>query len=309
MRPLDERLTDYDYPFPTKVYSFQSQLQDLEMVYMDVTPPRFNGKTALLLHGKNFPSAYWESTIKLLLDQGYRVIAPDQVGFGKSSKPQQYQFTFHQLAHNTRWLLYSLRIDSAVVVGHSMGGMVATRFALMYPETTESLILVNPIGLEDWKLKVPYQSVDEWYEGELKKDYASIREYQQKNYYDGNWKSAYDPWVNVLAGWAISEDYAYVAWDAALTYDMIFTQPVVYEFSQLQVPTVLILGTRDRTALGKPLVGEEVRKTLGRYDQLGKTIVGQIPDGTLIELEGLGHLPHIEDFARFAKALKQALPH
>ncbi len=307
VRPLDERLSDYDYPYPTQVYSFTSQLQQLEMVYMDETPAQPNGRTVLLLHGKNFPSAYWKTTMKLLLDQGYRVIVPDQIGFGKSSKPQHYQFTFQELAHNTRWLLYQLKVDKLRVLGHSMGGMVATRFALMYPEITESLILVNPIGLEDWKLQVPYQTVTEWYEGELKNDYASIRQYQQQNYYDGKWKPAYDPWVNVLAGWAESEDYAYVAWDAALTYDMIFTQPVVYEFSQLQMPTTLILGTRDRTALGKSLVSAEVRATMGRYDQLGETIVDQIPDGTLIELEGLGHLPHIEAFDRFAKALTQAL--
>ncbi|MCP9236611.1 alpha/beta fold hydrolase [Lewinella sp. JB7] len=305
--PLDERLTDYGYPYPARVYEFTSQLQQLEMIYMDETPARHNGKTVVLLHGKNFPSAYWKSTMNLLLEQGYRVIAPDQIGFGKSSKPRQYQFTFQDLAHNTRWLLYSLRIDEAIVVGHSMGGMLATRFALMYPEITTSLILVNPIGLEDWKLKVPYQTVTEWYEGELKKDYASIREYQQTNYYAGEWKDAYDPWVYVQAGWAASEDYAYVAWNAALTYDMIFTQPVVYEFSELQMPTVLILGTRDRTALGKPLVSEEVRQTMGRYDQLGSTIVEQIPRGTLIKLDGLGHLPHIENFDRFARAFKQAL--
>ncbi len=307
LRPLDERLSDYDYPYPTEVYSLKSQLLSLEMVYMDERPTTPNGKTVLLLHGKNFPSAYWETTMKLLLQRGYRVIAPDQLGFGKSSKPQHYQYSFQELAHNTRWLLYQLKIDKLIVLGHSMGGMLATRFALMYPESTESLILVNPIGLEDWKLKVPYQSVSEWYEEELDKNYASIRQYQQENYYNGQWRPAYDRWVNVLAGWAESEDYGYVAWNAALTYDMIFTQPVLYEFSQLQMPTTLILGTRDRTALGKPLVSPEVRETMGRYDLLGDTIVAQIPNGRLIELDGLGHLPHIEAFDRFAKALLQAL--
>ena len=88
---------------------------------------------------------------------------------------------------------------------------------------------------------------------------------------------------------------------------MIFTQPVVYEFSELQVPTTLIIGTRDRTALGKPLVSEEVRATMGRYDELGNAISEQIPDSELIELKGIGHLPHIEAFGLFEKALRQAL--
>jgi pimeloyl-ACP methyl ester carboxylesterase len=184
-----------------------------------------------------------------------------------------------------------------------MGGMLATRFALMYPETTQQLVLLNPIGLEDWKLKVPYKPIEWWYANELKKDYESIKAYQKKNYYDHTWKPEYDAWVNLLAGWTLSEDYERISWNAALTYDMIFTQPVVYEFKQIESPTLLIIGTRDRTALGKPLVSEDIRATMGLYDQLGKETRDKIPNATLVELEDLGHLPHIEDFERFITPL------
>jgi pimeloyl-ACP methyl ester carboxylesterase len=47
----------------------------------------------------------------------YRVVAPDQIGFGKSSKPAAYQFSFQQLASNTRSLLNALRIVRVAVVG------------------------------------------------------------------------------------------------------------------------------------------------------------------------------------------------
>ena len=299
----DPLLTDYKYPYPTQAFQFRSQGQSLQMTYMDEGDASADSQTVVLLHGKNFNGAYWQTTMALLLEQGYRVVVPDQVGFGKSSKPQAYQFTFQQLALNTKQLLDSLGIQQTMILGHSMGGMLAARFALMYPETVSDLILMNPIGLEDWKLKVPYQPVTRWYDNELKKDYASIKKYQQENYYDGQWKAAYDPWVNILAGWTQHPDYPRVAWNAALTYDMIFTQPVVYELDQLEVPTLLIIGTRDRTALGKPLVSEEVRQTMGRYDQLGKQTQQAIPQATLVELEGLGHLPHIEDFDQFRRAL------
>ena len=308
LRPLDPRLTQYDYPYPTATHAVHSQGQALEMTYMDEVPTgEANGRTVVLLHGKNFNGAYWAETMAALLEDGYRVVVPDQIGFGKSSKPERYQFTFQQLARNTKALLDSLAVDNLVVIGHSMGGMLATRYALMFPEAVESLILVNPIGLEDWKLKVPYQTIDDWYAAELKKDYASIKSYMQESYYAGNWEPRYDPWVNILAGWTLHPEYPRVAWDAALTYDMIFTQPVVYEFSELQVPTTLIIGTRDRTALGKPLVSDEVAATMGRYDELGKAVADQIPDAELIELAGLGHLPQIEDFGTFEKALRQAL--
>ena len=305
--PLDARLSDYAYPYPTQTLELETQQQSLEMVYMDERANQPNGKTIVLLHGKNFNGAYWGETMAWLLRFGYRVIVPDQIGFGKSSKPERYQFTFQQLAENTKQLLDTLGIDTTIVLGHSMGGMLATRYALMYPKNTEQLILVNPIGLEDWKVKVPYQTVDQWYAGEMDKNYDKIKAYQQENYYAGEWRPEYDRWVNILAGQAQSEDYGLVAYNAALTYDMIFTQPVVYELPSLPVPTVLIIGTRDRTALGKNLVSTAVAETMGRYDRLGRTLTDKIPGARLLELADLGHLPHIEDFERFVGALEQAL--
>jgi pimeloyl-ACP methyl ester carboxylesterase len=300
---LDIQLSNYEYPFPVEFIQLDVQQQNLEMAYMDIQPDNYNGKNVLLLHGKNFNGAYWETTAKALLKQGYRVIMPDQIGFGKSSKPDYFHYTFQQLAANTRQLLDSLGVSETTVLGHSMGGMLATRFALMFPDVTEKLVLVNPIGLEDWKLKVPYKSIDWWYNRELSKNYEAIKAYQKSSYYDGNWKPEYNPWVNLLAGWTLNSDYPRIAWNSALTYDMIFTQPVVYEFGKIEVPTLLIIGTRDRTALGKPLVSNEVRKTMGLYDKLGKQTHEKIPDSKLVELDDIGHLPHIESFDRFIQPL------
>jgi pimeloyl-ACP methyl ester carboxylesterase len=65
------------------------------------------------------------------------------------------------LAENTHALLMSRGIGRAIVVGHSMGGMLAARYALMYPDAVDELVLVDPLGLEDWKAEgVPYESVD-----------------------------------------------------------------------------------------------------------------------------------------------------
>ncbi len=304
---LDLRLNNYKYPFQVDFLSVTTQHQSLVMAYMDVKPDNHNGKTILLLHGKNFNGAYWESTIKALKAEGYRVIVPDQIGFGKSSKPDHYQYSFQELAKNTKAILDHLSITKTAVLGHSMGGMLATRFALMYPEITEKLILENPIGLEDWKLVVPYQSVDWWYKSELKKSYEGIKAYQLENYYDGKWRPDYDRWVNLLAGWTLNSEYTKIAWNAALTYDMIFTQPVLYEFKNLKCPTLLIIGTRDRTALGKPLVAESIRKTMGLYNHLGKLTQKTIPNSELVEIEDIGHLPHIESFEKFIEPLKTFL--
>lgn len=294
------RLESVKYPFPEKTFRFKSQQQELEMVYMDVAPTGAARGIVLLLHGKNFSGSYFGQTATALREAGYRVIIPDQLGFGKSSKPEHYTFSFHQLARNTRDLLKSLGVDSVHVLGHSMGGMVAARFALMFPEATASLTLLDPLGLEDWKaLGVPYTTVDESYKQELAKTRESIRQYQLESYYDGKWQPAYDRWVDEQATFNASPDYPRVAWDQALTSDMVFTQPVVHEFGRIAVPTLLMIGQRDRTAIGKAAAPPAVRAKLGNYPALGRAAHAAIAGSQLVELDGLGHLPHIEAFDRF----------
>lgn len=303
LKPLDAMLTNYQYPYEVHFLNLNSQNQDLKMAYMDVHPKNPNGKIIMLLHGKNFNGAYWEQTAKDLSDKGFRIIIPDQIGFGKSSKPQSYQFSFAQLASNTKAILDELKINKLIVLGHSMGGMVATRFTLMYPEVVEKLILENPIGLEDYKVLAKYQTIDAAYQSELKNTYQSYKDYQLKFYYDNQWKPEYDQWLDLLAGWTLSKDYPLVAWNAALTTDVVFNQPVVYEFKNIKVPTLLIIGTRDRTAIGKDRAPKEVQAKMGQYQELGKKTQREIVGSKLVELENVGHLPHIEVYPKFFDAL------
>src|SRR5450631_1112971 len=130
-------LQGFDYPYPVAHFDFPSQRQTLHMAYMDVSPTNANGRTAVLMHGKNFCAATWRATIDTLSAAGYRVIAPDQIGFCKSTKPETYNYSFKQLADNTHELLKAAGVTHAVIIGHSMGGMLAARYALTYPDDTE----------------------------------------------------------------------------------------------------------------------------------------------------------------------------
>jgi pimeloyl-ACP methyl ester carboxylesterase len=303
LRSLDINLENYEYPFPVSFLKLESQGEKLKMAYMDVKPENANGKTIVLLHGKNFNGAYWEQTAKALQSSGYRVIIPDQIGFGKSSKPAHFQYSFHLLASFTKKILDTLQISTATILGHSIGGMLATRFALMYPETVEKLVLEDPLGMEDYKLKVPFQSVDKWYQSELKSTVKTLKEYQISSYYHGQWKDEYAKWLNLLAGWTLNPEYSKIAWNSALTYDMIYTQPVCYEFDKIKTPTLLIIGLLDRSAVGKNLASREDQKTLGNYPELGKLTKRKISNCQLLELDNTGHLPHIESFDRFVTPL------
>ncbi len=298
------QLEGFDYPWPVSRFSFTSQGEILEMAYMDVKSATPNGKTVILLHGKNFCAATWQDTITVLSAAGYRVIAPDQVGFCKSSKPERYQFSFQQLAGNTRALLASLGLNRVTMIGHSTGGMLGMRYALTYPDDLDQLVLVDPIGLEDWKAKgVPWQSIDAWYAQELKTSADSIRDYERTTYYAGNWDPRYDRWVQMLAGMYRGPGRDIVAWNSALLYDMIYTQPVLYEFEKILVPVLLMIGDKDTTAIGKNLAPPGVRATLGNYPVLGKAAAARMPRAQLVEFPDLGHAPQIQAPNDFHKAL------
>jgi pimeloyl-ACP methyl ester carboxylesterase len=302
-------LEGFDYAFPVQRFEFESQRQKLHMSYLDVRPRASNGHTAVLLHGKNFCAGTWESTIRELTQAGYRVVAPDQIGFCKSSKPERYQYTFQQLAANTRALLDHLGVQRVTVLGHSTGGMLAVRYALLHPQQVEQLVLVNPIGLEDWKaLGVPWRSVDDWYARELKTTASSIRQYEQATYYAGQWRPEYERWVQMLAGMYRGPGKDIVAWSSALLYDMIFTQPVLYEFDRIQAPTLLMIGQKDNTAIGKDAAPPELKQKLGDYPRLGKEAARRIPHAKLVEFAELGHAPQIQDPVQFHEALLKGLP-
>lgn len=302
----DSELTNYKYDFEVNYFSFESQNLNLKMayIYLDGKP---NMPVVTLMHGKNFNADYWTQTANYLQEKGYGVLIPDQIGFGKSSKPADYQFSFAAFANNTYKLIQYLKIEKSIIVGHSMGGMLASRFALMYPQITQQLILVNPIGLENYLEYVQYKDIGFFYNMELNKTPEGIKNYQQKNYYDGAWNKRYDSLTYFMIGQIQGPDKDLIAWVNAKTYDMIFTQPVITEFKDFAVPVKLIIGTRDRTGPGRNWKKEGVNYELGRYDRLGKKAAALIPNAELFELEDLGHLPQVENFERFGAVFDKTL--
>ncbi|BED89518.1 alpha/beta hydrolase [Pseudoalteromonas sp. MM1] len=303
----DALLSSYQYDFKVNYFNIESQKQSLKMAYIYLKPTKESMPTVTLMHGKNFNADYWSPTARYLQSLGFGVLIPDQIGFGKSSKPTNYQYSFAALAYHTHALMDSLNLQKSIVVGHSMGGMLASRFALMYPNTTSKLILLNPIGLENYLHYVKYKDTNFFYQNELNKTPEGVKKYQQKNYYDGKWNATYSALTDFITGQIQGPDKEQIAWVNAKTYDMIFTQPVITEFKNLAVPVKLIIGTRDRTGPGRNWKKDGVNYELGRYDKLGKHAAALIPDAQLFELDNLGHLPQVEDFERFKAVFKQAL--
>ena len=302
------RLERFTYPWPVQTMTVDVVGQPAEMAFMDLAPARPNGRTAVLLHGKNFCGATWESTARSLTSAGYRVLVPDQIGFCKSSKPRSAQYSFEMLASFTKRLMESRGITRASVVGHSMGGMLAMRFAIMFPQSVDRLVLVNPLGLKDRSEEgLPYVDVDALWANEKKTSYASIKAYQLENYYHGQWKPAYDRWVWMQAGMFAGTGRDQVALAQAKTSEMIKTQPVAHELYRITPPTTLIVGTLDKTAFGRAQMPANLRRFLEAIPVIAPVAVRQMKNATLVRMEGLGHSPQVEDPARFERTLLAAL--
>ncbi|MCY4508833.1 MAG: alpha/beta fold hydrolase, partial [Acidobacteria bacterium] len=134
------------YPAPSRYLDINVYSQDVRISYMDIAPTgTANGHVVLLMHGNNFGGFYFGDIIDGLTDAGFRVVVPDQIGYGKSSKPIA-PYNFNTQARNTQLILEHEGIDKVIAVGHSMGGMLATRFTTQYPDSVERLVIYNPIG-------------------------------------------------------------------------------------------------------------------------------------------------------------------
>jgi pimeloyl-ACP methyl ester carboxylesterase len=307
--PLGANLERFDYPASTRWFEAVSQGHPVRMAYLDLAPEgRANGRTVVLLHGKNFCAATWEDTARRLARAGFRVIAPDQVGFCKSSKPQGYQYSFHTMAALTRALLDRASVKEIILVGHSTGGILATRFALLHPERVAKLVLVNPLGLNDTLAEgVPYTDLGTLRAEEARTDAASIKAYQLRNYYHGEWRPAYDRWVAMLAGQYAGPDGDVVRDAQARLSDMIQTQPVAAELPRLAVPVTLIIGQRDLTAFRASSAPPERRDKVRTVPEAAEEAVKRIPGARLIRLDALGHSPQVEAPKRFMKVLREAI--
>jgi pimeloyl-ACP methyl ester carboxylesterase len=299
--PLGIGLEGFPYPHDVRYLPLLMNGEPVRMAYMDVAPTgTANGRTALLLHGRHFFGEYWKDTIAFLAAAGWRVVVPDQIGFGKSSKPD-VALSFHGLARNTRALLDSLGVGRADLIAHSMGCMLAVRFALMYPEAADRLVLEGPIGLEDYRLKVPYSTREELIAASRAQTRESIERFFRG--YFVHWQERFQVYPDVAWRWTLGPEAERLHRVSAHSYAMAYEQPVVYELARLRARTLIVVGERDRSAIGRNLVTPEIRETLGRLPELAHEACEVIADCTAVTLNETGHIPHLETPDRFHAVL------
>ena len=303
VKPGSITYEDVPYPFPVMYLPLTLYGQDVRMAYMDIPPSAAaNGKTVVLIHGKAFGCYYFQNVIEALTGAGYRVVAPDQIGWGKSPKPDIH-YSFQLLAANTAALLDHLGIGNVAVLGHSTGGMTATRFALTYPDRVTHLVLEDPLGLADYRTGIPPQSEETLYDHEIGwTDPAVIRGYV-KGYFVNPEPKVWEPLADVLVRVTLSPDYHRWARAAALTFQMIYQQPVRYEYHQIAPPVLLVVGAEDHTVpLGQYAPPAEAAR-LGDFTALSAAAARDLPRATRVVIPECGHIPHLEHPRQFLAEL------
>lgn len=293
---------DVAYPYPVHYMPLTMYGQDVRMAYMDVpaegTP---NGRTVMLFHGMNFGGFYFGGPIEVLRKEGFRVVVPDQIGFGRSSKPIM-PYNFNDMALNSRKLLTSLGITKVIVIGHSMGGMLATRFAAAYPDITERAVIYNQIGLKDPRYDRPWTSAEDAYKRTMAQTNdqrwqgfdANIHRYFPT---PGSWKPEYEKYVRILYAPTLSGDWPRLAMVRSIYQQILYLDPVDSDWPKIKVKTLLIGGDKDAG---------------GAWAERSKYIASVIPNAELVMLPNLGHVPHLENpdmfYPPLLKFLKEDAP-
>ena len=305
--PLGIGLEGWPYPYPVGMFDVVNGGQPLRMAYMDVAPTApANGRTAVLLHGKNFSSDYWGDVIADLAGLGYRVVVPDQIGFNKSSKPD-LDYSFDELSANTLALLDRLGVTGAVdLVGHSTGGMLAVRLALLHPERVRKLVLEDPIGLEDYRVNIPPQTTATLTAAELKQTADSYRAFIA-HYFVVYPKDKQEAFVAQRMRIAASGEYERWAKSTAETYQMIYRQPVRSEYRDLAMPVLIAVGAEDRTVVMKGYGDPAKTAGMGDFPVMARAACAEVKHCTVAVIENSGHIPHLEQPSAFLPALNAFL--
>ncbi len=245
------------------------------------------GEPLLLLHGFGANKDNF-TDVSFFLTGHYRVIAPDHIGFGESSRPPDAPYTPTAQVHRLRRLVTQLGLKKLHIGGSSMGGQIAMTYAALYPEQVESMWLLDPAGV--WSAP----------ESELRRIYRETGENPLIARDEDEFAAVFDfvmskppfvprPILDVFA----RERIANVELEKRI-FAEIAGDSIEDRIRGLKTPALIVWGTEDRAI----------------HVDTAPILHGLLPNSDVIIMEGYGHLPMIEapmrtanDYRRFRAGL------
>jgi 3-oxoadipate enol-lactonase len=240
-----------------------------------MTPPNFTalggGPTVLMLHGIGGGHLYFAPQVETLASSGYRAVAWDMPGYGRSAPIEPY--TFKGLAESCVRLIESLKCDSVALVGHSMGGMVAQEVVARRPELVNKLVLCGttasfgkPDG--DWQREFIARRTAPLDAGQSMAELAELLVPQMVG--PGSLPEGVKLATHCMS--LVPASTYRRALEALVTFDRRANLPAI------NVPTLVVAGEHDRNAPAAVM----------------KKMADAIPRSTFIEMHGIGHLQNLE---------------
>lgn len=250
-------------------------------------------KTILLIHGFGGSATNWLPVIPSI-SEDYRVVAVDLKGFGFSEKKRDEDFSHPSQVKFLNSFVEELNLEKFSIVGHSMGGNIATMYTQEYPEKIEKLVLVSAAVLTK-------EEVDILRSNALKVlDWPILREY-----------------VRVFLKFGFNESRVKRVFNSAMHKEVevdepFFVNPTIFE--GWEYVAIKMTSVVNENTLSKPLGDMEVPVSIiwGAEDtwvplSKGKSLNESIEGSELNVLEDVNHLPMFEDPEGFSIQLKKSL--
>jgi pimeloyl-ACP methyl ester carboxylesterase len=249
--------------------------------YVELNP---KGETTLVfVHGLGSYLKFWRYQLDAFAEKGFRVVAVDLLGYGKSDKPATFPYTMEAQAQVLHEFFGVANIETPVLVGHSMGGQTALSYAIQYPEQLRALVLTSPAGFETF---TPAEKA--WFRRVFStalvhgtSEYGIWGSVAEGNF--ASWKPEFEWLIQERVQFVGNRDfdrYAYA--NVRSVHGLLDNEFVRTNLDKVEVPTFIVHGDSDRLIPNRFLHAGFTREVM----EVGRA---GIPSATLVELAGCGH--------------------
>lgn len=256
------------------------------------------GQPLIFIHGLSSYMGFWEHQMPAFVGD-YRVIALDLPGYGASGRPDA-PYTPPWFGEVVVDLMDHLELDSATLIGHSMGGQIAMTLALQHPERVDRLILSAPAGLERFEAGHGEWMKDYWHEsralGTHEEDLRATFTTLVFNNTDEGVERLLEERVRMGKHPSFEGTAVAVSRSVAGMIDY----PVADQLGDIACPTLLVFGTDDRMIPNAIFNG-------GRPRHVAQEGQAAIPGSELVLIPRGGHTVHHDAPEAFNAAARSFL--